>query len=61
MSKADHGVYAVSITPIDASGEPSGARLIQHCQWLMELGMTGVAPLGTTGEGKGTTTQYSIK
>jgi len=51
MSKADKGVYAASITPVNASGEPDGARLIQHCQWLMDQGVTGVAPLGTTGEG----------
>ena len=52
MSKAAHGVYAASITPIDpASGQPSGERLIEHCQWLLGQGMTGVAPLGTTGEG----------
>ena len=52
MSKAAHGVYAASITPIDpASGQPSGKRLVQQCQWLMDQGMTGVAPLGTTGEG----------
>ena len=51
MSKAAHGVYAASITPIDpASGQPSGERLIQHSQWLMDQGMTGVAPLGTTGD-----------
>ena len=51
MSKADKGVYAASITPVDGSGEPDGKRLVKHCQWLMEQGLTGVAPLGTTGEG----------
>jgi len=51
MSKAIKGVYAASITPVDASGEPDGARLIQQCQWLMSQGLSGVAPLGTTGEG----------
>lgn len=51
MSKAEHGVYAASITPIDPSGQPSATRLIQYSQWLMEQGLTGVAPLGTTGEG----------
>jgi len=51
MSKAENGVYAASITPIDGSGEPDGHRLIEHCQWLMQQGVTGVAPLGTTGEG----------
>ena len=51
-SKAKHGVYAASITAIDpSSGQPSGKRLIEHSQWLMSQGMTGVAPLGTTGEG----------
>lgn len=52
MSKATHGVYAASITALDSSsGEPSAKRLIEHSQWLMDQGMTGVAPLGTTGEG----------
>jgi len=51
MSKAEKGVYAASITPVDGSGEPDGPRLIEHCQWLMQQGVTGVAPLGTTGEG----------
>ena len=52
MSKAAHGVYAASITPLDpSSGQPSGERLVAHSQWLMAQGLTGVAPLGTTGEG----------
>lgn len=51
MSKASKGVYAASITPIDASGSPDGARLIEHCQWLLRQGLSGVAPMGTTGEG----------
>jgi len=51
MSKADKGVYAASITPVNSSGEPDGQRLVEHCQWLMGQGLTGVAPLGTTGEG----------
>lgn len=51
MSKADKGVYAASVTPVNASGEPDAARLVDQCQWLMRQGLTGVAPLGTTGEG----------
>jgi 4-hydroxy-tetrahydrodipicolinate synthase len=51
MSKADKGVYAASITPVDANGQPDGERLIAHCRWLMSQGLTGVAPMGTTGEG----------
>jgi len=49
--KADKGIYAASITPIDANGEPDGARLVEHCRWLLEQRLSGVAPLGTTGEG----------
>lgn len=51
MSKAKKGAYAASITPVDASAQPDGQRLVQYCQWLMQQGLTGVAPLGTTGEG----------
>lgn len=51
MSKAEKGVYAASITPVDASGDPSATKLIEQCRWLMDQGLTGVAPLGTTGEG----------
>lgn len=51
MSKAARGVYAASITPLDGAGQPSGQRLIEHSRWLLDQGLTGVAPLGTTGEG----------
>ena len=51
MSKAEKGVYAASITPVNAAGEPDGDRLVEHSKWLMQQGLTGVAPLGTTGEG----------
>lgn len=61
MSKAEKGVYAASITPINASGEPDGARLIQQCQWLMQQGLTGVAPLGTTGEGNSLPFSFRLK
>jgi len=61
MSKADHGAYAASITPIDASGEPSAERLVEHCNWLMSQGLTGVAPLGTTGEGNSLPMSFRLK
>jgi len=51
MSKAEKGAYVAPITPVDSSGNPDANRLIQHAQWLMQQGITGVAPLGTTGEG----------
>lgn len=61
MSKAEKGVYAASITPIDAAGQPDGKRLIQHSQWLMQQGLTGVAPLGTTGEGNSLPFSFRLK
>jgi len=61
MNKAKHGVYAASITPIDSSGNPDGKRLIEHCNWLMAQGVTGVAPLGTTGEGNSLPLSFRVK
>lgn len=61
MSKADKGVYAASITPVNASFEPDGNRLIEQCQWLLEQGLTGVAPLGTTGEGNSLPLSFRLK
>lgn len=61
MSKAEKGVYAASITPVNASGEPDGNRLIQQCRWLMQQGLTGVAPLGTTGEGNSLPFTFRLK
>jgi 4-hydroxy-tetrahydrodipicolinate synthase len=50
MSKARKGVYAASITPIGADGEPDLKGLVAYCQGLLAAGCDGVAPLGTTGE-----------
>lgn len=61
MSKADRGVYAASITPVNASGEPDGKRLIEHSRWLMQQGLTGVAPLGSTGEGNSLPLSFRLK
>ncbi len=60
-NKAQHGVYAASITPVNSSGNPSGERLIAHCNWLMDQGVTGVAPLGTTGEGNSLPLAFRLK
>ena len=51
MTKAKHGVYAASITPINRSGEPDAAKLAAYSRWCIDQGLDGVAPLGTTGEG----------
>jgi 4-hydroxy-tetrahydrodipicolinate synthase len=50
MKKAKKGVYAATITPIGADGEPDMERLIAYCWEMLDFGCDGVAPLGTTGE-----------
>jgi len=44
------GVFAASLTPMTAEGEPDIDRLIEHGRWLLANGCDGVALLGTTGE-----------
>lgn len=51
MSKAKKGVYAASLTPMNADGEPDFPKLAGFCRWNIDQGLDGVAPLGTTGEG----------
>ncbi len=51
MSKANKGIYAASLTPVDKNGEPDAQKLVDYCRWNVEQGLDGVAPLGTTGEG----------
>lgn len=51
MTKAIKGVYAAALTPFTKSGDVDTGRLGAYCGWLLEQGIDGVAPLGTTGEG----------
>ena len=51
MSKAKHGIYAATITPVTPEGTPDLAKLARYSKRLIEEGLTGVAPAGTTGEG----------
>jgi 4-hydroxy-tetrahydrodipicolinate synthase len=51
MTKAIKGVYAAALTPFTTSGDVDTDRLGAYCGWLLEQGIDGVAPLGTTGEG----------
>ena len=44
------GVYAAVATPFDEDFKPDWARYASHCQWLLDHGCDGLAPLGTTGE-----------
>lgn len=44
------GVIAPLITPFGEDGAPDPDRFIDHAQWLMANGCTGLAPFGTTSE-----------
>lgn len=45
------GVLAPVLTPFGEDGAPDADRFIEHCEWLLEEGCTGLAPFGTTSEG----------
>ena len=45
------GVIAPVLTPYGEDGGPDAERFVEHCQWLMAEGCTGLAPFGTTSEG----------
>src|SRR5690606_6793405 len=44
------GVIAPGLTPFGEDGAPDLDRFVEHCEWLLEDGGTGLAPFGTTGE-----------
>lgn len=51
MDKKYKGIFAVIITPFDASGEVDEAALRRHIRWLVdECGVHGIIPCGSTGE-----------
>ncbi|MEM6463382.1 MAG: dihydrodipicolinate synthase family protein [Pseudomonadota bacterium] len=60
MAKAKRGIYAASLTPSDASGEPDAGKLAAYCRWNLDQGLDGVAPLGTTGEGNSLPFEFRI-
>ena len=45
------GVIAPVVTPFGEDGSPDPDRFIDHGEWLLEDGCTGLAPFGTTSEG----------
>jgi 4-hydroxy-tetrahydrodipicolinate synthase len=45
------GVIAPVLTPYGEDGGPDAERFVEHCQWLIAEGCTGLAPFGTTSEG----------
>lgn len=45
------GVIAPVLTPFGEDGSPDAQRFVDHANWLMDEGCTGLAPFGTTSEG----------
>ena len=45
-----HGVIAPLVTPFGDDGAPDPARFVEHADWLLRNGCTGLAPFGTTSE-----------
>ncbi len=46
------GLWCAMLTPLDREGSVDHARFVRHARWLLEQGVDGVAPFGTTGEGQ---------
>jgi len=44
------GVIAPVVTPFGEDGTPDADRFIEHAEWLLEEGCTGLAPFGTNSE-----------
>jgi 4-hydroxy-tetrahydrodipicolinate synthase len=47
-----HGLWCATLTPINGSGGVDHGLLIAHARSLLDRGVDGVAPFGTTGEGQ---------
>lgn len=50
MSEVMEGIYTPNITPIDAHGRVDEDRLCGYVDWLIERGVHGLYPNGSTGE-----------
>lgn len=50
MSNLMEGIYTPNITPIDARGRVDEDRLCGYVDWLIEKGVHGLYPNGSTGE-----------
>ena len=44
------GIYAAALTPMNIDLSLNLKLFIKHCNWLLDNGCDGIAPLGTTGE-----------
>lgn len=51
QSKLPRGIYTASLTPLNNDLSVNYEALINHINWLLDSGSTGICLLGTTGEG----------
>ena len=49
---AVHGLWCAMLTPLDSAGGVDHGLMVAHARSLLERGVDGVAPFGTTGEGQ---------
>jgi len=49
---AIRGMWCATLTPLAASGAPDHRRLAEHSRRLLAIGVDGIVPFGTTGEGQ---------
>jgi 4-hydroxy-tetrahydrodipicolinate synthase len=47
-----HGVWCATLTPLGDDGGIDHARFAAHARTLLDAGIDGIAPFGTTGEGQ---------
>ncbi|MDQ0137750.1 4-hydroxy-tetrahydrodipicolinate synthase [Neorhizobium galegae] len=52
------GIYSAAVTPLNKDGRPDAGKLSAYCRWLVDQGLDGVAPIGTTGEGNSTSLAF---
>ena len=50
MHEDFHGVIPYLVSPVDASGRVIDGELARLCEDLIEAGVHGLTPLGSTGE-----------
>ena len=47
-----HGLWCAMLTPLDSSGGVDHDLMVAHARSLLDRGVDGIAPFGTTGEGQ---------
>ena len=47
-----HGLWCALLTPLDSSGGVDHGLMVAHARSLLDRGVDGIAPFGTTGEGQ---------